>query len=100
MVTHDPEIAQQADRRVELAHGHLSFDTALHGPNHPMACPLANSEDCCTPVSGDDEIRFDHLLEQIWVCGEEGRPAQESCCVRKGPRGNSRWFMQSQYPAC
>jgi putative ABC transport system ATP-binding protein len=87
MVTHDPEIAQQADRRVELAHGHLSFDTALHGPNHPMACPLANSEDCCTPVSGDDEIRFDHLLEQIWVCGEEGRPAQRELLRSEGPAG-------------
>src|SRR5262249_4496926 len=38
MVTHDPDIARQADRRIELAHGHLSFDTAQHGPNHPMAC--------------------------------------------------------------
>src|SRR5262249_13775713 len=75
MVTHDPDIARQADRRIELAHGHLSFDTAQHGPNHPMACPLANTDDCCTPVSGDDEIRVDHLLEQIWICGEEGTPA-------------------------
>src|SRR5689334_6416916 len=30
MVTHDPDIARQADRRIELAHGHLQFDTALH----------------------------------------------------------------------
>src|SRR5882724_7315467 len=27
MVTHDPDIARQADRRIELAHGHLHFDT-------------------------------------------------------------------------
>jgi putative ABC transport system ATP-binding protein len=87
MVTHDPDIAQQADRRVELAHGHLSFDTALHGPNHPMACPLANSEDCCTPVSSDDEIRFDHVLEQIWVCGEDGKPAQKELLRAEGPSG-------------
>jgi putative ABC transport system ATP-binding protein len=53
MVTHDPDIARQADRRIELAHGHISFDTAQHGPNHPMACPLANTADCCTPVSAD-----------------------------------------------
>src|SRR5271155_3454555 len=26
MVTHDPDIAQQADRRIELAHGHLAND--------------------------------------------------------------------------
>src|SRR6202051_393938 len=43
MVTHAPDIARQADRRIELAHGHLSSDTAQHGPNHPMACPFANT---------------------------------------------------------
>jgi putative ABC transport system ATP-binding protein len=87
MVTHDPDIAQQADRRIELAHGHLSFDSALHGPNHPMACPLANTADCCTPVSRDDEIRFDHLLEQIWIRGEEGQPAQKELLRSEGPAG-------------
>jgi putative ABC transport system ATP-binding protein len=76
MVAHDPDIARQADRRIELAHGHLHFDTAQHGPSHPLNCPLANTADCCTTVSTDDEIRFDHLLEQIWICGEEGKPAQ------------------------
>ncbi len=76
MVTHDPDIAHQADRRIELAHGHLHFDTALHGPSQPLNCPLVNTADCCTSISTDDEIRFDHLLEQIWVCGEEGKPAQ------------------------
>ena len=87
MVTHDPDIARQADRRIELAHGHLSFDTAQHGPNHPMACPLANTDDCCTPVSGDDEIRVDHLLEQIWICGEEGTPALADVLRVEGPAG-------------
>ena len=87
MVTHDPDIARQADRRIELAHGHLSFDTAQHGPNHPMACPLANTDDCCTPVSGDDEIRVDHLLEQIWIFGEEGKPAQADLLRVEGPAG-------------
>ena len=87
MVTHDPDIARQADRRIELAHGHLSFDTAQHGPNHPMACPLANTDDCCTPVSGDDEIRVDHLLEQIWICGEEGKPALPEGLRVEGPAG-------------
>ncbi len=76
MVTHDPDIARQADRRIELAHGHLHFDSAVHGPGHPLSCPLADTGDCCTAASTDDEIRFDHLLEQIWVCGEEGKPAQ------------------------
>jgi putative ABC transport system ATP-binding protein len=87
MVTHDPDIARQADRRIELAHGHLSFDTAQHGPNHPMACPLANTDDCCTPVSADDEIRVDHLLEQIWIFGEEGKPAQPELLRVEGPAG-------------
>jgi putative ABC transport system ATP-binding protein len=87
MVTHDPDIARQADRRVELAHGHLHFDTALHGPGHPLNCPLVNTADCCTPISTDDEIRFDHLLEQIWVCGEEGKPAQVERLRAAGPAG-------------
>ena len=76
MVTHDPDIARQADRRIELAHGHLHFDSAVHGPSQPLNCPLVDTPDCCKSVSTDDEIRFDHLLEQIWVCGEEGKPAQ------------------------
>jgi putative ABC transport system ATP-binding protein len=54
MVTHDPDIAQQADRRIELVHGHLAVDQR---------------------ISMDDGIHFDHLLEQIWVRGEEGKPA-------------------------
>jgi putative ABC transport system ATP-binding protein len=87
MVTHDPDIARQADRRIELAHGHLQFDTALHGPSHPLACPLANTADCCTTVSTDDEIRFDHLLEQIWICGEKGRPAEVERLHATGPAG-------------
>ncbi len=87
MVTHDPDIARQADRRIELAHGHLSFDTAQHGPNHPMACPLADTADCCTPVTADDDIRVDHLLEQIWLCGEEGKPAQPELLRVEGPAG-------------
>ena len=88
MVTHDPDIARQADRRIELAHGRLHFDTLQHGPSHPLACPLANTADCCTNVSGDDEIRFDHLLEQIWICGEEGHPAQVERLRATGPAGH------------
>src|SRR5882724_11550801 len=75
MVTHDPDIARQADRRIELAHGHLHFDSAQHGPSHPLACPLADTADCCNPTT-EDEIGFDHLLEQIWICGEKGKPAE------------------------
>jgi putative ABC transport system ATP-binding protein len=88
MVTHDPDIARQADRRIELAHGRLHFDTAQHGPGHPLACPLADTADCCTPVSADDEIRFDHLLEQIWICCEEGKPANIKVLQASGPAGS------------
>jgi putative ABC transport system ATP-binding protein len=87
MVTHDPDIARQADRRIELAHGRLHFDTAQHGPGHPLECPLANTADCCTAVSADDEIRFDHLLEQIWICCEEGKPANIKTLQVTGPAG-------------
>jgi putative ABC transport system ATP-binding protein len=88
MVTHDPDIARQADRRIELAHGRLQFDTLQHGPGHPLACPLANTTDCCSAVSTDDEIRFDHLLEQIWICGEEGKPAEVERLHATGPAGH------------
>jgi len=60
MVTHDPDIARQAGRRIELAHGHLSLDSTQSD----------------SALSIDDEIRFDHLLERIWMCGEEGTNAQ------------------------
>jgi putative ABC transport system ATP-binding protein len=89
MVTHDPDIARQADRRIELAHGHLHFDSAQHGPSHPLACPLVETGDCCTtPVSADDEIRFDHLLEQIWISCEEGKPAYVKTLQTTGSAGS------------
>src|SRR5271163_195749 len=91
MVTHDPDIARQADRRIELAHGHLQYDTAQHGPGHPLHCPLANTADCCTEPSSvttvEDQIRFDHLLEQIWICDEKAKPAQISQLRAEGPAG-------------
>ena len=34
MVTHDPDIARQAGRRIELAHGHLSLDTTQTDYRH------------------------------------------------------------------
>ncbi|HZS72768.1 MAG TPA: ATP-binding cassette domain-containing protein [Candidatus Acidoferrum sp.] len=93
MVTHDPDIARQADRRIELAHGRLHFDTAQHGPGHPLACPLADTADCCTgpgagkPPSPEEQIRFDHLLEQIWICDEEGKSAITGNLRVEGPAG-------------
>jgi putative ABC transport system ATP-binding protein len=90
MVTHDPDIARQADRRIELQHGHLHYDSAQHGPNHPLLCPLANTADCCSAgaPTADDEIRFDHLLEQIWISGEEGKPARVDALRATGPAGS------------
>ncbi len=55
LVTHAPSIGRLADRRVELAHGRLAQ---------------------ITEFPSDDEERFDHLLEQVWVCGEEGIAAR------------------------
>ncbi len=55
LVTHDPLIGRLADRRIELAHGRLTQITVF---------------------SAEDEERFDHLLEQIWICGEEGTSAR------------------------
>jgi putative ABC transport system ATP-binding protein len=71
MVTHDPDIARQAGRRIELAHGHLSLD--------------ATQSDIA--ISVDDEIRFDHLLERIWMCGEEGTNAQLDRIQKPGVPG-------------
>src|SRR5437899_10831758 len=51
VVTHDPMIGRLADRRIELAHGRLAQIIVF---------------------SAEDEERFDHLLEQIWICREEG----------------------------
>ena len=55
LVTHDLSIGRLADRRIELAHGRLAQITVF---------------------SAEDEERFDHLLEQIWICGEEGFAAR------------------------
>jgi len=95
MVTHDPDIARQADRRIELAHGRLHFDTLQHGPGHPLACPLVNTADCCSNISTDDEIRFDHLLEQVWICGEEGKPALVEALRATGSAGSLRFCRTS-----
>lgn len=55
MVTHDPDIARQADRRIELAHGHLTVDTANPDLLPSLNCPMAvNPADCCggpAPIS-------------------------------------------------
>ena len=55
LVTHDPTIGRLADRRIELAHGRLTQITVF---------------------SADDQERIDHLLQQIWIFGEEGTPAR------------------------
>ena len=57
MVTHDASISHLADRRIELAHGHLE-------------------QIAITMPSPQDEERVDHLLEKIWICAEEGVPAE------------------------
>jgi putative ABC transport system ATP-binding protein len=51
MVTHDPSIGRLADRRIELAHARLAHISVF---------------------SEEDEARFDHLLERIWLNEEQG----------------------------
>ncbi|HTQ87673.1 MAG TPA: ATP-binding cassette domain-containing protein [Candidatus Solibacter sp.] len=51
LVTHSPTIGRLADRRIELAHGRLAQVTVY---------------------MGEDQERVDHMLQQIWICGEEG----------------------------
>lgn len=64
MVTHSLAIGQLADRRIELSHGRLAQITSL---------------------SPEEEVQFDHLLEQVWVCGEEGvAPALDRIRERAG----------------
>ena len=41
MVTHDPDIAQQADRRIELVHGHLAVDQRISMDDGIHFRPLA-----------------------------------------------------------
>jgi len=55
LVTHDPAIGRLADRRIDLAHGRLQQITV---------------------VSAEEEERFDHLLMQVWICGEEETTAR------------------------
>lgn len=55
MVTHDPSIGGLADRRIELAHGRLAQITVY---------------------SSEDEARFDHVLEELWLCAEIGKRAK------------------------
>ena len=51
MVTHDPSIGSLADRRIDLAHGRLMQITEMFA---------------------EEEVRNDHVLEQVWIFGEEG----------------------------
>jgi putative ABC transport system ATP-binding protein len=55
LVTHSPAIGNLADRRLELEHGRLARIVA---------------------PTREDEEGFDHLLEQIWVCGENNTAAR------------------------
>ncbi|HUO35436.1 MAG TPA: ATP-binding cassette domain-containing protein [Candidatus Acidoferrum sp.] len=64
MVTHSLSIGQLADRRIELSHGRLAQITSL---------------------SQEEEVQFDHLLEQVWICVEEGiEPVLERIRERAG----------------
>jgi putative ABC transport system ATP-binding protein len=65
MVTHDASIGQLADRRIDLAHGRLAQ---------------------ITQFPSEDEIQFDHLLEQVWLSGEKGTTAEVQGISQNGVR--------------
>jgi len=67
MVTHDSSIGRLADRRIELAHGRLVNIVVF---------------------SAEEEARFDHLLEEIWLCDERG-VAPDLECVPPAPQDSS-----------
>jgi putative ABC transport system ATP-binding protein len=69
MVTHAPSIGNLADRRIELAHGRLSQ---------------------ITEISSEEEVRFDHLLEQVWVFGEKGQMADLTNIRQSGVQDPAR----------
>ncbi len=62
LVTHDPTIGRLADRRIELQHGRLAEITIYQQ---------------------DEQERYDHLLERIWIFLEKHqRPAIERVRLR------------------
>ncbi len=62
LVTHDPTIGRLADRRIELQHGRLAEITIYQQ---------------------DEQERYDHLLERIWIFREENeRPEIERVRAR------------------
>ncbi|MDE3137481.1 MAG: ATP-binding cassette domain-containing protein [Acidobacteriota bacterium] len=63
LVTHDPGIGRLTDRRIELTHGRLV-----------QVVPGA-----------EEEVRFDHLLEEILICGERGTEACVEQLAGVGP---------------
>ena len=55
MVTHDPQVAQLADRLLELHHGKIASQESF---------------------AISDEEQFDEVLEELWVLAENGEPAE------------------------
>jgi putative ABC transport system ATP-binding protein len=74
MVTHDPDIARQADRRIELAHGHLQFDTRS---------PAHSSTPRTAAVTPRQTMRFASI-----ICS-----SKSGFAARKESRRKSRFFM-------
>jgi putative ABC transport system ATP-binding protein len=72
IVTHSPRIGGLVDRRIELVHGRVARETV--------------------PVA-DDQVRFDHLLEQVWICDEEGVPSNVDR-IRTADIGDAIPFLQ------
>ena len=60
MVTHDPAVARAADRRIDLAHGHIE---QIH------------EQRAGGQFSLEQERAFDEVLERLWTLQELGEPA-------------------------
>jgi len=69
MVTHAPAMGELADRRIELAHGRLAQIVEL---------------------TAEEEERQDHLLEQMWLFGEEGVTPELARMKQSGARDLAR----------
>lgn len=78
LVTHDQAIGALADRRIELQHGRI---TQVSDQAGDLAAEFG---------AGASEEGVDHLLEEIWICGERGIAAGTESVHAQGVPDTSR----------
>jgi len=61
--------------------------------------PVADTADCCTPISTDDEIRFEHLLNRFG-CAQEGKQRKPEHLHASGPAESCRPSRKSPPRGC